>query len=498
LLAGAGALAGGLSSSLEDAALAASPPPGRVFERRLGPIGPAALTLALTPGADLIGLECQSAAHAGLELRLQGGGGRWSRWVSAAGCAPAPADEGGAGVGDGTIGAPVWSAGARVLQLRAARRIADVRLHTVDVSAGSGARRLARGLFGTASAFTSGPLPALGAGQPPILPRKSWGQGMARPRVAPGYGAVRMAFVHHTQTPNGYLAGEVPAMLRAIFLYHRDVRGWNDIGYNFVIDAFGRIFEARAGGIDEPVIGAHAGGFNLVSTGVAVLGAFSSEQVSPAAARALEALLAWKLSLHGVAPRGRARVRVNPAGAPYSRFAPGAHVWLAHISGHRDGDTTDCPGDLLYGKLPALREGVLALAPLAGRASLALGPAATPAGPLPAGVAPALTGSLTRLDGSPLAGAPVELQLRRVSARGLQVSERTLARVVTDAAGNFSLQAGPLGPSRGGGWLRALYRGGQGELARAALSDPMFAGAGVIRSLEALSPTQAASAPPVP
>ena len=85
---------------------------------------------------------------------------------------------------------------------------------------------------------------------------------MAAPRVAPEYGAVRMAFVHHTENPNGYSAGEVPAMLRAIFVFHRYVRGWNDIGYNFVIDLYGRIFEARAGGIDEPVVGAQAGGYN--------------------------------------------------------------------------------------------------------------------------------------------------------------------------------------------------------------------------------------------
>src|SRR5438270_297915 len=79
---------------------------------------------------------------------------------------------------------------------------------------------------------------------------------------APAYGAVRMAFVHHTENPNGYGASEVPAMLLAIYVFHRFVRGWDDIGYNFVVDLYGRIWEARAGGIDEAVTGAHAGGFN--------------------------------------------------------------------------------------------------------------------------------------------------------------------------------------------------------------------------------------------
>ena len=64
-------------------------------------------------------------------------------------------------------------------------------------------------------------------------------------------------------------------MLAAIYDYHRFSRGYFDIAYNFVIDALGRIWEARAGGIDEPVMGAHAGGYNSVSTGIAILGTFS-------------------------------------------------------------------------------------------------------------------------------------------------------------------------------------------------------------------------------
>ena len=72
-------------------------------------------------------------------------------------------------------------------------------------------------------------------------------------------------------------------MLRAIYVFHRYVNGWNDIGYNFVVDLYGRIFEARAGGIDEPVVGAQAGGYNLVSTGIAVLGTFTSVPISKTA-----------------------------------------------------------------------------------------------------------------------------------------------------------------------------------------------------------------------
>ena len=117
------------------------------------------------------------------------------------------------------------------------------------------------------------------------------------------------------------------------------------------VPCYRRIFEARAGGIDEPVVDAQAGGYNLFSTGVTVLGTFSSVPISKAARDALEKLLAWKLSLHGVSAQGRVTVKVNPAGASYSRFPANARVSLPHIAGHRDGDTTECPGDVLYGEL---------------------------------------------------------------------------------------------------------------------------------------------------
>ena len=88
-------------------------------------------------------------------------------------------------------------------------------------------------------------------------------------------------------------------MLLAIYQFHRYVRGWNDIGYNFLIDAYGRVWEGRAGGIDLAVIGAQAGGYNLESTGVAMLGTFDRCCRAPVAQATLARLLAWKLSLHG-------------------------------------------------------------------------------------------------------------------------------------------------------------------------------------------------------
>ena len=307
------------------------------------------------------------------ELRFRRGDGSWSRWASAGAHGHGP--DGSAPSGTLT-GDPLWSGGTTAVQLRSARALGGVRLWLVDVSSGRGARLQALatgGPFASAAALPLAmPVLAAGAGQPPIIARQAWARRVSPPRVAPEYGDVELAFVHHTDNPNGYTPGEVPAMLRAIYAFHRFVNGWNDIGYNFVLDLFGRIFEARAGGIDEPVVGAHAGGYNIYSTGIAVLGTFSEVPVSAACRQALERLLAWKLSLHGVTAIGRVTVRVDPAGARFSRFPANARVPLPHIAGHRDADTTDCPGNVLYGELPSIRRSVGLLAGRPAKATLAL------------------------------------------------------------------------------------------------------------------------------
>jgi len=327
-----------------------------------------------------------------------------------------------------------------------------VRLHMVDVSGGRGARNSAHE---AAALPIASPALQSGAGQPAIIARRGWALGISPPSVTPEYGAVKMAFVHHTENPNGYSAGEVPAMLRAIYAFHRFTNGWNDIGYNFVVDLYGRIFEARAGGIAEPVTGAHAGGFNAHSTGVSVLGTFSSRPISATARHALESLLAWKLPLHGVPAEGRVVVRVTPKGAHWSKFRANQRVLLPRIAGHRDGDSTVCPGDALYSQLHRIRPAVRRRAGRAATAQLtiALGAVVAPPSPVVVGAPEAppattpttpapsrrpLAGTLTLLDGTPLAGVPVIVQSRSVARRGELVSELTVAEVQTDAAGRWS------------------------------------------------------------
>jgi uncharacterized protein with LGFP repeats len=111
-----------------------------------------------------------------------------------------------------------------------------------------------------------------------------------------------MAFIHHTVSANDYGPGDSAAMVRAICRYHRNSNGWNDIGYQFLVDKYGTIFEGRAGGIDQAVVGAQAQGYNTQSTGISSLGTFSTTGQSEAGLGALARLLSWKLALHGVAP----------------------------------------------------------------------------------------------------------------------------------------------------------------------------------------------------
>ncbi len=485
LAASAGAVGSGLLRPRTALALLDGPPSPSLTQRWIGALTPEGATIELGHTVDLVGLEWHGPAKAHVWLRFRARDGRWSRWVSA-GCSghgperrPAKSTQ---------VGEAIWTRGTTSVQVRSERTLSGARLHLVNVNGDAQARRRTSAVAPLALAAglpLAAPILAAGPGQPPIVARRAWAQGMARPRVAPEYGAVRMAFVHHTENPNGYAPGEVPAMLRAIYVFHRYVNGWNDIGYNFVVDLYGRIFEARAGGIDEPVVGAHAGGYNMVSTGIAVLGSFMATPISSAARGALEALLGWKLSLHGIPAHGSVTVRVNPAGAFYSRYPANARVSLPRIAGHRDGDSTDCPGNVLYGELPAIRTGVRRSAPNPARATLQLtAPSAPPGsqttpettgatgtGSTPAGQVQALTGVLESLAGAPLADAPVLIQVRTVSRKGEVVSERTLAETTTDSAGKWELDATPIVPPGGGMWLRALCPGGSGY--GASISDPL-------------------------
>jgi N-acetylmuramoyl-L-alanine amidase len=185
-------------------------------------------------------------------------------------------------------------------------------------------------------------------GTPPIVPRLSWGADESIRRAPPSYAdAVRFAIIHHTAGRNDYTRAEAPAIVRGIELFHVQGNGWNDIGYNFLVDRFGTVYEGRFGGIDRNVVGAHALGFNTGSVGIALLGTYGNTKPSAAALDAIERLIAWRLDLAHVDPTSF----LTYISGGSDRYPSGIPVLLNAVSGHRDTGFTECPGDSFYARL---------------------------------------------------------------------------------------------------------------------------------------------------
>jgi hypothetical protein len=200
--------------------------------------------------------------------------------------------------------------------------------------------------------------------KPTIVSRSQWGArafGCGTPDYA---SLVKFAVVHHTVNSNGYDPASVPSMLRGIQAYHMDTLGYCDIAYNFLVDSAGRIYEGRAGGTSKPVIGAHAGGFNTQSVGVALIGDFTAAQPSGAQFNALVSLLRWRLSDAGVDPSQPFSTRAQSSPCGCVRWADGTIVsFPTAILAHRDVDFTSCPGDAFFGRMDELRAAVYAGVP---------------------------------------------------------------------------------------------------------------------------------------
>ncbi|MFI6086753.1 peptidoglycan recognition protein [Streptomyces sp. NPDC051218] len=193
------------------------------------------------------------------------------------------------------------------------------------------------------------------AAQPHVVPRATWLAGAAdEPPPARYASRVEAVFVHHTDTPNGYDCADAPRTIRYLYTGQTDGRQWDDIGYNFLVDRCGTVYEGRAGGIERAVVGAHTQGFNKGSVGIAAIGTFTAGTPLPRAMTdALAALIAWKLGLSDVDPRSSVRLVSSNS---LSRYPAGAVERFSAVSGHKDGYSTSCPGAALMAALPAIRE----------------------------------------------------------------------------------------------------------------------------------------------
>lgn len=198
------------------------------------------------------------------------------------------------------------------------------------------------------------------APQPPITSRADWGADESISPEEPGYlpgGKIKAVVVHHTAESNDYTCDQAPAVVRGIYTYHVKQLGWKDVGYNFLVDKCGTVYEGRKGGVDLPVMGAHAYGFNSETTGISVLGTYTETAPSKEAMTSVARIAAWKLGQYGVDPTGTATLTAGADGTNYFRksWAAGAQLSLPAIHGHRDGYNTQCPGEALYNELATIR-----------------------------------------------------------------------------------------------------------------------------------------------
>lgn len=273
-----------------------------------------------------------------VEVRLRAGDG-WSGWRHLD-----PADDGPARAPvEGTV--PLWTGRADGVAVRVAADggVAPDELRVSTIEPGPGpttappARTGAGRPIGGPSAFP---------GRPAIVTREQWG---ADPDLgdrcdAPIYGrTTKAAIVHHTAGTNDYSRSESDDIVRGILAYHTQSQHWCDIGYNFLVDRFGRVYEGRDGGMAKPVRGAHAGDFNVNTVGISMMGSFENADVPQRLRNAVVRTIGWRLGTAYVRPRGHTTV--------YGKR-------IDRISGHRDVMPTACPGERGHRWLPRLRDRV--------------------------------------------------------------------------------------------------------------------------------------------
>jgi len=309
-------------------------------------------------GAEMVGLSYDvppGAPAPTIEVRGQRDG-QWTEWLDIS----AESDDGPDADspefhGDRRSTAPAWLGhDQQQVEVRVTNGSAtNLELHPIDsdpVEATGGALAIP-----AADAFVN---------PSPITSRAQWGADEADSYTQPGceagptYAAqgITNAIVHHTVNSNTYAPSDSASLVRGIQAYHIFSNGWCDIGYNFLVDRYGQVFEGRRGGIGRAVVGAHASGFNTGSTGVALIGDFTGSGVPSAAYAALVGLLTWKLAYHGTPAQGQFWKTVGANSGAY--WPEGTVIPLDRIVGHRDVNSTACPGDFMYVLLAQLRADV--------------------------------------------------------------------------------------------------------------------------------------------
>ena len=292
-------------------------------------------------------------AAAMVDVRLREGGA-WSEWQRLAVEVAGPDADSTAGATVGTE--PLLTDAADGVQVRiAAAGTAPSDPRLVLVYGGEGRTTLAAPGRTTAPAQSSGGEVRVALDAPTIVTRAEWGADDRKLNGSTSVGtSVQAIGVHHTAGTNNYSASNAAAQVRSVYAYHTDSLNWSDIGYNFLVDKFGTVYEGRKGSITEAVQGAHAGGFNSGTMGIAALGNYETAAAPRVMVDAIGAMAGWKLAQYGVDPRGS--VTLTSAGGGTARVAKGSSVTLPTVFAHRQVGFTVCPGKYLFDRMDTVRD----------------------------------------------------------------------------------------------------------------------------------------------
>ncbi|WP_230329232.1 N-acetylmuramoyl-L-alanine amidase [Nocardia aurantiaca] len=347
----------GLTSDLRTPALN----PGAVPTDLIDKVGAQVKELTRDTPFSMVALTAQDLVGTTTKIRAQRPDGTWGPWYDAE--TENGKDRPAAGKRTGTE--PIYVGNTKTVQMLVTRKPAAAAAQPGPLDDGSAdpaqvdLEKLAAVLIDPGRdsidqnlSSVAAPLPG---GGPKVITRAQWGADESLRCEEPTYDdGVSAITVHHTAGRNDYTKAESAGIVRAIYSYHAKTLGWCDIGYNALVDKYGQIFEGRYGGLDRPVEGAHAGGFNINTAGVALMGDYEDEAPTDVSIQAIGQYIGWRAKVAGIDPEGS--TTMYSEGSDYTKYALGQAVNLPNIFAHRDVGNTTCPGDAVYALMDKIRQ----------------------------------------------------------------------------------------------------------------------------------------------
>ncbi|WP_246023856.1 N-acetylmuramoyl-L-alanine amidase [Nocardia yunnanensis] len=346
-----------LTGDLRSPALA----PGAVPDDLVDKVGAQVKELTRDTPFSMVALTAADLAGTTTKLRAQRPDGTWGPWYDAE--TETGRDHAKPGGRTGTE--PIYVGNTKTVQMLVTRKPAAAPAEPKPLDDGSAdpaqinLEKLAAVLIDPGRGSIDGNLSTVAAplpgGGPKVITRAQWGADESLRCEEPTYDdGVSAITVHHTAGRNDYTKAESAGIVRAIYAYHAKTLGWCDIGYNALVDKYGQIFEGRYGGLDRPVEGAHAGGFNINTAGVALMGDYEDEAPTDVSIQAIGKYIGWRAKVAGIDPEGS--TTMYSEGSDYTKYALGQAVKLPRIFAHRDVGNTTCPGDAAYALMDKIRQ----------------------------------------------------------------------------------------------------------------------------------------------